>query len=166
MKIYYVSGVATSGKDTFINIVLEQIQASTISTVDEVKSVAADRFGWDGVKDERGRALLRGLCTLWGDYNDGPVNVIGDFIAEAERRDDFAVFVQVREYSEMMKMKERFGGKTINILRPGREPGEIEMNFLAMVPDYFKYDIQINNIGSLKQLEKVATIFAHREVFG
>ena len=152
MKIFYVNGVATSGKDTFIQAVTNYCegQVGTFSTVDEVKVIARERFGWDGVKDEKGRALLSALRFAWGTYNNGPVEDVGrrlKFFAESMSFKAF--FVQSREFPEIMKMQERFGGQTINILRPGIEIGETEQGFLEMVPDYFDWDIELINNGSL-----------------
>ncbi|MDA3834719.1 MAG: hypothetical protein PF495_15145 [Spirochaetales bacterium] len=65
-KIFYVNGVGGCGKDTFLDYVDEFMVTTRTSTVDAVKEIARERFGWDGVKDEKGRALLSALRYAWG----------------------------------------------------------------------------------------------------
>ena len=166
MKIFYVNGAATSGKDTFIQAVIANFddQVGTFSTVDEVKVIARERFGWDGVKDEKGRALLSALRFAWGTYNDGPVEDVGRRLKFAESVGFKVFFVQSREYPEIMKMQERFGGQTINILRAGIEIGETEQGFLEMAPDYFNWDIELVNNGSLDDWTDTAKKFVMGEL--
>ena len=162
-KIFYINGIAKSGKDSFVDLAGEFIPIKKLSTITKVKYVAAESFGWNGKKDEKGRALLSSIKDAWTEYNDGPVNSIGKLL----ENDDWpysAVFIMVREFQEMMKMQERFGGKTINVVRPGIEPGETEQSFLKMIPVNYDYDIVIMNDGCLGDLKEDAKNFAKYDV--
>lgn len=69
--IIMVTGKAGCGKDTFYEIASKQIKQSTIrlAFADMVKSVA-DMYGWDGIKDERGRKLLQSIGAVGREYNE------------------------------------------------------------------------------------------------
>ena len=54
-KIFYINGAGGSGKDTFVDLVEKFVPVWKLSTVDEVKRIAIDHFGWDSVKDDKGR---------------------------------------------------------------------------------------------------------------
>jgi len=166
MKIFYVNGVSRSGKDTFINTVMsyKHIDAKHISTVDSVKLIAKERFGWDGVKDEKGKMLLVTLRSAWGAYNEGPINEVARVVRDAISSHTDVVFVQSREFPEFIKMQARFGGETILVERPDAEIGPTEKIFLDMVPSRYMYDHYLFNAGTLDKWKTLSETFAERQI--
>lgn len=65
-----ITGVAGSGKTTAAQVLVNQGWIK-YSFADELKRIAKDEFGWDGLKDEKGRRLLQVLGTEAGRaYNE------------------------------------------------------------------------------------------------
>ena len=70
MKVITISGKAQHGKDTFANMLKEQIEqkgktAQIVKFADGVKEIAREK-GWNGEKDNNGRVLLQFIGTEWG----------------------------------------------------------------------------------------------------
>ena len=151
MKIVYINSPARTGKDSFCDFCAEFLRGRTISTVDQVKIIAREDFGWDGSKDAKGRKLLAALRYAWGEYNDGPVKSIGKLIKQHENCIDI-MFVMVREYKEMMKMQKLYGGETLTVKREV-EICPTEQKFLDDIPKNFKFDHCISNERSLSNLK-------------
>ena len=68
MKVILITGRARSGKDTTANItkkILEERKKSVLIAhyADLLKFICEKYVGWDGKKDEQGRALLQWLGT-------------------------------------------------------------------------------------------------------
>lgn len=68
MKTILVSGKSGSGKDAFARYLKEELDSRGLRSIithyaDPVKYFAEKYFGWDGVKDEKGRHLLQTLGT-------------------------------------------------------------------------------------------------------
>lgn len=77
IDIILISGKAEHGKDTFVNLCMEQINSRKYKYnhninpmvarfADPLKFIARTYFGWDGEKDEKGRHLLQQLGTERG----------------------------------------------------------------------------------------------------
>lgn len=102
-----INGIATSGKDELVTQICNKfncpkIRIANISSVDDVKVVAMERFGWDGVKDERGRNLLSALKDASTTYNNKPFNDYCNKIAHNSRE---VFFVHIREVEEIEALK-------------------------------------------------------------
>ena len=72
-----IAGRAGVGKTTLAKMLLEEFNkdsdtlASIVPMAKEIKRIAIEDFGWDGVKDEKGRRLLQVLGTEAGRmYNE------------------------------------------------------------------------------------------------
>ena len=153
MKIFYLMGGARTGKDTFVEEMNKYIPSAQISTVDKVKEIAKECFGWDGVKDDKGRTLLSDLKDAWDNYNNGTIKEVEKFIEKEKNSSTELVFIQVREYKSIMDMKELFGGEVIMIIRPSKEAVEftVESKFLNEYPDHWEADYEIYNFGTLDE---------------
>jgi len=157
MHIVFINGIARSGKDTFVEYCAKYKSVSLISTVDAVKDICRREFGWDGIKDDKGRKLLASIRKVWAEYNDGPVNTVRNHI---EKSKDVAIlFIMVREFDEMIRMQDLFGGSTLNIIRPDIEICETEQKFLDMVPNDYDYNLVIVNDSDLSNLDLAAKQF-------
>ena len=60
--LFLISGKAESGKDTLAKLLMKHLKGDflTIAHIaDEVKHIAKAEYGWNGIKDEKGRSLLQ-----------------------------------------------------------------------------------------------------------
>ena len=69
-RIIGITGKATAGKSTLARFIASHVMGGLrpyrIAFADEVKRIARVCFGWDGVKDEKGRRLLQFIGTECG----------------------------------------------------------------------------------------------------
>lgn len=163
MKIVIINGSARSGKDTFCEMVGEYAEKGTLSTVGAVKHIARQYFGWNGIKDEKGRQLLSDIKDTWTKYCNGPFNVIASTIKSFKccEPDVEIVFVHCREPEEIQKFKDYYGDDctTLLIRRPGIEvPG----NHADQLVEEFQYDTIILNDKGLNELNQKAKDFINQ----
>lgn len=73
--IVLISGKAGVGKSLasqiFLELVntLDYLDSTVMHFAEDIKSIAKDRFGWNGEKDSKGRALLQGIGQTGRAYN-------------------------------------------------------------------------------------------------
>ena len=150
--IISLSGYAQHGKSTSCQILSEILTAKhkkclRISYGDYVKEIATKYYGWDGNKDEKGRALLQWLGTdkirainptFWVDTVIRLVDVIGDDY-------DYVLIDDARFPDEV----EAWGGdgiKTVHVCRPNFESNltEEQKNHASETAmDGFRFDFGI-----------------------
>lgn len=68
MKVYTISGKATHGKDFTAEILKEMLEENgkrvlILHYADYLKYLCKQIFGWDGVKDDKGRTILQKVGT-------------------------------------------------------------------------------------------------------
>ena len=170
MKIYILNGKAGSGKTTFFKLIEEKCRnyVYNYSTVDLVKKVAYG-CGWNGSKTPENRKFLSDLKDLLIEWDDVPYK---DCLKEIKRitsladiydmeHDDWAIFIDCREPKEIQKFVDRLGAKTIFIDRKIEDYNA--SNHADAEVENFKYDIIINNNGTLEDLAAVAMNFIKTE---
>ena len=170
MKIYILNGKAGSGKTTFFKLIEEKCRnyVYNYSTVDLVKKVAYG-CGWNGSKTPENRKFLSDLKDLLTEWDDVPYK---DCLKEIKRitsladiydveHDDWAIFIDCREPKEIQKFVDRLGAKTIFIDRKIEDYNA--SNHADANVENFKYDIVINNNGTLEDLAAVAMNFIKTE---
>lgn len=155
-KIFIINGVGGSGKDTFVDFIINNCKKYIINVTssDEIKRVAKI-LGWNCKKDEKGRKFLSELMQLVRDYNDGIFNYWCEFIGNNSNKNNI-LFLHVREPNEIIKYVKKFNCKTILVERQNiKVPDNISDKG---VMDY-NYDIIIENSLGLKNLEELAIKF-------
>lgn len=160
--VVFINGISYAGKDTFCDFCGEIVPTLTTSTVDRVKEIASEVFGWDGVKDEKARKLLASLRQAWGEYNDGPLYSVLDLAIK--NPDKEIIFVMIREHAELIKAIGIFtyygySCETLWVERKDNIPGPTEQKFLDMIPEDFNYDFTIDNNGTLSALKQTAEAY-------
>lgn len=188
MKVFAINGVSLSGKDTFCNNVriqkaikesheatLEQKiryngnKVKVISTIDPVKEVYENFFGWKGDKTPEHRKNLNSLKLIWISVSNGPSNWLRNMLEEFDHYSKVdIVFVMVREFDEMMTAIE-IGkevcdhAETIQLVRHGIPIPPVEQEFLDSHPADYTYDWTIINPTtddpSIPKLNKAASEF-------
>lgn len=170
--IYVINGSAGSGKDTFCNMVSRFMGENFVrifSTVDIIKEIALE-IGWDGEKTPRARKFLSDLKDLLTDWDDIPFKDISKKVSIAENDwesygidvSKCALFIMCREPQEIKKLVDHFGARTILMRRQETEDKSASNHADAEVLNY-KYDIEIENNGSLKDLAFTTLKFIEQE---
>ena len=158
-KIFIINGVATVGKDTFVNLFAECYGADKVwnySSVDKVKRIAKE-IGWTGEKTERDRKFLSDLKLLTTDYNDMPFNDIMNKIQEFKNSNAEVLFLHIREPEEIFKVVRECHAYTILVKRDSVK--QITSNMADANVYHYIYDITIYNDGTIEELEKIVQKF-------
>jgi hypothetical protein len=140
-------GLAGSGKDTAADALVE-LGYWRNAFAAHLKDLAYG-FGWDGKKDERGRALLQDLGMAARKYNPKFWIEQISWPAKASRGSRWPqVYTDVRFQNEADHVREH-GGIIVRIVRPGQsaENHESELNQSAVAAD-----IEVVNDGSIEDL--------------
>ena len=161
-KVVIINGAKRAGKDSFIEACRKlDEKVVSISSIDQIKNIACRYFGWDGVKDEKGRKLLSDLKDASSLYNEGPTNHIIDLVEFSNKHD--TIFVQVREPSEIIKLRGRLEHlgifATTLIIRNEKTEQAANSNHADENVLKFPYRYEFENNGSLADLEKGAKGF-------
>lgn len=165
MKIIILNGKGACGKDTFIDLLRKYCKVFHYSSIDTIKSIAMEHFGWDGVKDQKGRKLLSDLKIASINYNDKPhkelkqaITYIRDII-----QCDLMVVV-IRDIPEIEKVLSDPDLKNYDI-RTVLMRRDFSVNKLGNVADdnvdKFDYDYYILNTSTINALEEKALSLLH-----
>lgn len=156
MTVVLVSGYATSGKDTFSDMLIRRIPgAKKYPFARELKIIAAEHFGWDGKKDERGRMLLINIGRTGREYN---INLWVDKVIDKIKAElpALAVVSDWRFKNEFYRMVEVFGREnviTVRVVREGiqriYDPSEMDLD------DFQDFDCFVYNNGTLEELQTI-----------
>ena len=167
MRVIVVNGEPQSGKSTFENycFALNPIYVRIFSSIQPIKEIA-QQCGWNGAKEPKDRKFLADLKQLLIEYNNFPFNQIVNYI-EFQRRwmnnrdydgDKLIFFIDVREPSEIQKLRDKYNAQVILIERVTANSldnnGDKKENFNRDL-----YDMVISNNGTLEQLEAQAREF-------
>lgn len=169
MIVFLINGVSLAGKDTFVNCMVEEYQRNgnknavvNISTINPIKDIYTKFFKWDGSKSPKHRKNLNTLKNIWRESCNGPVEYVRtnlQFIQTQihwakdglmHRESPRAVFIMVREFQEMLDLREVCNDLgiqccTLQVVRDKLEIPSIEQEFLDSHPKDFTYDIVISN---------------------
>ena len=155
-----ISGKARAGKDTF-SIGLDGYQK--YSFAGQLKEFA-EKLGWDGEKNERGRKFLQDLASVVREYNSNTwIRILG-YLIEDEDYPDKVVVTDCRYLNEIQLMKQwslihNYKVTTIRIERPGFDNGltEAQKNHPSETElDNYPFDYVIKNSGTIGDLMGIA----------
>ena len=156
IKIFAVSGKAQHGKDTFANILYEELtnkghRVLLIHYADLLKFICKSLFNWDGEKDEKGRHILQyvGTDVVRKERPNYWVEFIVDMIELFGENWDYVIIPDTRFPNEIDKLKEHFNNVThLRVVRPNftstlteeqlKHPSEIALDDIE--PDYVFYN--------------------------
>ena len=156
MKVICISGKARHGKDTLANYLEDGMQfwhkrVLIAHYADLVKYVCKTFFGWDGVKDERGRTLLQYVGTdrvravspdYWADF---VVNILSMFKDEW----DYVIIPDTRFPNEVELLKHYgFDVSLVRVVRPDFDSGlteEQKQHPSETALDDYVYDYIVEN---------------------
>jgi len=161
MKVILISGKAGSGKDQsgkFLTYLLEKYAFSVqqMSFAKRVKEISKEVFGWDGVKDDKGRALLQAVGHAGRAYD---IDFWVKDIVKHMPKVDFIIISDWRFPSEKNYLRSlAFEVTTIRIFSPVRATlldsklGE-DSSETSLTEERDEYDYYIENLGTLDELE-------------
>lgn len=188
------SGKAGVGKTTCANMSIKFIKEiyglntpEVFSFARGVKEIAEQAFGWDGIKDEKGRKLLQSVGKAGRDYNPDiwVERTLNRFYAGALFNDYLVVddWRFPNEYNYIVDNEPSLYAVSIRIESPEREilKGTDQYNDISEVSlptveleenvenAYFKknvnnYDYVLFNIGTLSDLESMLHIILSEEI--
>jgi hypothetical protein len=143
MKHIGLIGLAGSGKDTAADaLMFTHYRCSFASRL----KIIARQLGWDGEKDERGRAFLQDLGMAARKFNPNTwINLLRGEVSPVIQQ---LVFTDVRFQNEADFVRS-IGGIIVRIVRPGQiaEKHESELKQCEVAAD-----IEIVNDGSIEDL--------------
>lgn len=162
-KVILISGKAGHGKDSLANILMKNLDAKTtkVPMARELKHLAKDYFGWNGLKDDSGRQLLQWLGT---DYirntidENFHVDKAIDTIRVLENFYDYIIIPDIRFANEIELLTKAFDCITVRVVRPNYKApySENELNHASEVElDNYQFDYTIV-AEDLEELEEKA----------
>jgi len=154
MKIFVINGKGGVGKDTFVEFFTKicNEKVENISSVDEVKEMARDYFGWKGQKSKRWRKILSDIKDFQTKISDGPFTYMAKRLLNAPKGTKYQFF-HIREPEEIKRFIEFFGKKfSIETLLITNGLEDKFSNHADDKVEQFKYDYVIKNDGSLSEL--------------
>lgn len=164
MKVICVSGHAQNGKDTSAEILRRVLSKNGFRSIvvhyaDMLKFICKNFFGWDGEKDERGRALLQyvGTEVFRAEDKDYWVNLMLSVLRAVKDADiwDYVIIADCRFPNEIERVRESFPSVHVRVERTGflspltpeqqSHPSETSL-------DGYPSDYTLHNSGSLLDL--------------
>jgi len=168
VSVVIINGLGGSGKSTFCQECVkagserEDLVVAELSTVDFVKGIA-QQCGWDGGKTQEDRIFLSDMKNAMTKWRNLPIRKVFDRIEEiVDQEKDYLFFVNSREpedHAEIRRMARANGYNVIaiKINNPNIESNEVPE--LVEGINSCKYEMEINNDGSLEDLRKKARVF-------
>jgi hypothetical protein len=129
--VILISGKAGTGKDTFANILVEELQNCQYKAIVDhfafaVKQAALEYFGWDGNKDAKGRLLLQNIGRIGRLYD--PCTWAKELLSRIDRtlnlaQIDVLIIPDWRFPNEkkFIEMTDLFQILTVRMIAPTRE---------------------------------------------
>lgn len=126
LKIYTISGKAQHGKDTFANILYEELtnkghRVLLTHYADLLKFICKSLFNWDGQKDEKGRHILQyvGTDVVRKERPDYWVEFVIDMIDLFGENWDYVIIPDTRFPNEIDRLKGHYDKvEHIRVVRP------------------------------------------------
>ena len=167
MTIVLLSGKAQHGKDTCGQYIADMLKEHSKRVLiahygDLVKYICTQFFGWDGKKDEAGRAMLQrvGTDVIRKQYPDYWVNFLLELFRLFKDEWDYVIIPDVRFENEVDLFKDsEFDTIHLRVLRTDFEsPLTIEQQHhpSETALDHVVPDKWIYNMGTLEELSERA----------
>ena len=163
-KVLILNGSAESGKDEIPKVIKNLLKwdIKEYSSIDYVKDVAKEKFGWNGEKDVKGRNLLIAIKQAMITYNDMPTKKVISNIKESILFEIDLFIVDIREPDEIDKLVKWCKEKDITChtcrISNTEKELEAERSEFSLTGDrmYGRYDygIYIYNNGNLYALKR------------
>lgn len=124
MKVILISGKMRHGKDTFANELKKQLEENNKRVLivhygDYLKYCLKEYYGWDGIKDEKGRTLLQHFGTEIVRAKDENfwVDTVARLISAIKEEWDYVLIPDVRMPNEIDRIYDFFSWDEITTVR-------------------------------------------------
>ncbi len=158
MQVIMLSGKAQSGKDT-VGLMITQYLTDyyRITFADELKRVARESFGWNGLKDEAGRQLLQDVGNAGRKYDENRwIYPVYKKLYYAQLYDfNYGIITDARYVNEVEYMKHKFNVTTVRIERFGYDNGltkEQRADEGETELDLYDFDYVVHNNGTIEDM--------------
>ena len=166
IKIFAVSGKAQHGKDTFANVLYEELnnrghRVLLTHYADLLKFICKSLFNWNGEKDEKGRQILQyvGTDIVRKERPDYWVEFVLDMIDLFGENWDYVTIPDTRFPNEINMLKKYYDKvEHIRVVRPNftstlteeqlKHPSETAL-------DHVIPDLTIYNKGTMEELREL-----------
>ena len=175
LKIYAISGKAQHGKDTFAELLYQELTDKGYRVLvthygDLVKYICKTIFNWDGQKDEKGRHLLQyvGTDIIRKEKPNYWVDFVVDIIKFFGENWDYVLIPDTRFPNEVDVLKENFNNvKHIRVTRPNFEStltDEQKRHPSETALDDSWPDVKVPNVGTIDDLKVFTKEFVEYEL--
>ena len=150
-QVIIINGHPGSGKTTVSEMIAEQEKTMIRSSIDFVKEVAVEFFGWNGLKGEEDRKFLSNMKQFLNEYTDlieYDLRCAYDNFMESDAR---FLLIDIRETDEIEKYKRMFNAITVFIENPRAK--KIATNSSDKQVEETVYDYTISNHYCLDSLK-------------
>jgi len=172
--IITLSGQAQHGKDSSVQIIKEFLEknyktALIINYADYLKYLAKQYFGWDGEKDDKGRALLQWLGTekIRSKHPDFWVDVVINIAKALEEEYNYVLIADCRFPNEIHRWKtERYTIISVHVERLDFDNGltvEQKAHASKTALDDYMFDVYLKAINLTELREEAKKVY---EVLG
>lgn len=162
MKVITISAKAQHGKDTTAEFFKEIAENNgekvlIVHYADYLKYLCKEWFGWDGVKDEKGRSILQKVGTdlARNNHPDIWVNVIVESLKAFGQEYDYVLIPDCRFPNEIAVMKNNFDTTSLRVTRMGFKSNltnEQKNHISEIALDDYCFDYRINTVSGLDAL--------------
>jgi hypothetical protein len=176
MKVILISGKAQHGKDTVAKMIFNRLRKDDhkvlmVHYADLLKFICANYFGWNGIKDEKGRELLQYVGTdvvreknpwLWVDF-------VSTMLLYFDGNWDYVIIPDCRFPNEVSKMSERFDTTYIRVERPNYDSGltpEQLAHPSETALDNYEPDYRIINDSDKSELLAKVSLWIKEKLYG
>lgn len=176
MKVVLISGHAQNGKDTVASIIEHKLtedgnQVLVAHYADLVKYICKTFFGWNGLKDDKGRSLLQYVGTdivraqrptYWVDFIIDILDLFGE-------NWDYVLIPDTRFPNEVNAIASRFDTIHARVVRDNFVSPltkEQQMHPSETALDNIEPDAWIHNGGTIHELKEKINQFITEELYG
>lgn len=170
--IIILNGLPRAGKDTFCYYVKQYFRlkynVTDYSSISKIKEIAKDFFGWNGIKDKKGRCLLSELKDAATRYNNMPLKLILNKIHTFFADNNNKIFiVHIREPFEIQKLKQYYENhptiKIISVCILNKKATQYNNTGDSGIFDY-RYNYFLSNNADIKHFKKIIYNFCEKEI--
>lgn len=174
MKVVLISAKMQNGKDTFAELLKEELECNGKRVLiahyaDLLKYICKTFFGWDGLKDEKGRSILQyvGTDVIRHQCEDYWVKFMMEFLFMFRNEWDYVLIPDTRFPNEIEYVKSSwvggYGTNTVRVTRPNFDSGATKEQLShasECALDDYEFDVRILNEGTIDDLRVKVDSFA------
>lgn len=166
--ILLVSGKAGTGKTRACKELTEYVDTlgyldfTTMHFAGELKTLAREKFGWDGIKNKKGRRLLQEIGKTGRNYDE---DIWAKYLlAKIQQNPGMYDFVFVDDWrfpneGKYLAENSNFDVVTLRLHAPSREilkgtPEYLDASETALSDNFEDYDYNISNEGTEEELKR------------